>query len=78
MKKIILAFVTIITMMLCIASPLFIKPINSFASGSVGVTGEDDATNLYLPVENLLNYYGNDSMYIYWTLYNSTGPYYYT
>lgn len=32
MKKIIFAFVTIITMMLCIASPLFIKPIKANAA----------------------------------------------
>lgn len=69
MKKIIIAVCAVITMMICIASPLFIKPIQANAAtvqSEVGVPTETSG-NRYITLENILSYYGNDKMYYFVT-----------
>ncbi|MCR4640166.1 hypothetical protein [Ruminococcus sp.] len=69
MKKIIISCIAIITMMLYIASPLFIKPIQANAAtvqAEVGVPNETKG-NRYITLEDILSYYGNDKMYYFVT-----------
>lgn len=53
MKKIIIAFTAIITMMLYIASPLFIKPLNAYA--------DYNFANLSNPLEDILDEYESEN-----------------
>lgn len=73
MKKIILVFVTIITMMLCIASPLFIKPFNANAATSIGITDDVNENQWFVAFPYVKEHYGEDLYYAYVTCYNNDG-----